>query len=730
MNGKWSYIDDSGKTIISVPNEVQAYPFSDGLALIIESSTGPDGKNYYSNIKYIDHTGKAVINIINDYDDFYKVINARSFSNGLAALSNVNDGNKFIDKSGQVAFLRGSTSDFSCGYAFARFGGKSDIINKAGELVFSDFHANQYLTNYGFSENLSWVFDKDGKRCVINTNGEIVVSAKQAERYSGGMKFSSGFSIVWGEIRVRDRRGNNPQVKGIIDKHGYEVISLDNKEYFDISDVKDGYAIALGTDWNYYVLEIKSTTQSLTTLAPLPENPTPTPEKPQTVTAKPTTTTIFVNGVDTKFEAYIINDSNYIKLRDIAYVLNGTSKQFEVGWDGANNAINLTKSKPYTIVSGEMQGVATANKKATPTTSKIYLDGKEIALTAYNIGGNNYFKLRDVGESLGFYVDWEPLTSVALISTNDYNNLTPQGVIEYNKALAIEGISNAITAYGDFYDGYDNISGKYYNLVYLRDRGYYDIVYMNDGKIVSPADYGKPSAFQSKTNTIFAVKDIWVDGKEKKLINISIAGTQILFEWINKNFDFTANGNGLHSGFADNAKLLENVENKVKFSKLDLSLAQIIADAANGSDKYLIFVNGHSMGGAVANIYTYWLSQRQVPNTSLISYTFASPLPTSKFDDSNTPIYNILNDDDNIIWLGVNISGGFRFGVDRIFRPTQEFRNEYYGGYSIQEKIANVNVFDIIRDAGFDFAGSKNGAYYTARHEQKMYLLITMRYIE
>jgi hypothetical protein len=49
-----------------------------------------------------------------------------------------------------------------------------------------------------------------------------------------------------------------------------------------------------------------------------------------------------VNGQSVAFNAYNIDGNNYFKLRDLAYALNGTEKQFEVGWDGAANAISLT----------------------------------------------------------------------------------------------------------------------------------------------------------------------------------------------------------------------------------------------------------------------------------------------------------------------------------------------------------------------------------------------------
>jgi len=133
--------------------------------------------------------------------------------------------------------------------------------------------------------------------------------------------------------------------------------------------------------------------------------------------ARPTASAVVVNGKNTAFDAYNIGGSNYFKLRDIAYVLSGSEKQFEVGWDGKKNAISLTSGAPYTPVGGEMAKKADGDKTAMPTSSDIFLDGKQIVLTAYNIGGYNYFKLRDMGRVLDFGVDWDEARNTIVIDT-------------------------------------------------------------------------------------------------------------------------------------------------------------------------------------------------------------------------------------------------------------------------------------------------------------------------
>ena len=136
------------------------------------------------------------------------------------------------------------------------------------------------------------------------------------------------------------------------------------------------------------------------------------------ITAKPTASTVIINGKIVEFEAYNISGNNFFKLRDLAYSLSGTKKQFEVTWDGANNAINLTSGKPYTAVGGEMKGKGAENKSAIPTSSKVILNGKEIQITAYKIEGSNFFKLRDIMETFDVFISYDEATKNISIDTN------------------------------------------------------------------------------------------------------------------------------------------------------------------------------------------------------------------------------------------------------------------------------------------------------------------------
>ncbi len=139
---------------------------------------------------------------------------------------------------------------------------------------------------------------------------------------------------------------------------------------------------------------------------------------PTTATATPSPTKLVVNGKQVAIDAYAINGNNYIKIRDMAYIINGTDKNFEVTWDGAKNAINLISKKAYTTTKADMAAGDGKTRPATSANSKIYVDGADTSMTAYVIGQNNYFKLRDVMQIFNVNVGWDQATGTASLDTS------------------------------------------------------------------------------------------------------------------------------------------------------------------------------------------------------------------------------------------------------------------------------------------------------------------------
>nr|WP_302664939.1 hypothetical protein [uncultured Agathobaculum sp.] len=124
-------------------------------------------------------------------------------------------------------------------------------------------------------------------------------------------------------------------------------------------------------------------------------------------TAQSSPHAIYVDGTKANVAAYTIAGNNYFKLRDIASIVSGSEKQFEVSWNNDAKRIDLTSGKPYTIVGGELGAIGSASKQAETSTAVVYKDNAQMDYTGYNIDDNNYYKLRDVCKSFDIGINWD-----------------------------------------------------------------------------------------------------------------------------------------------------------------------------------------------------------------------------------------------------------------------------------------------------------------------------------
>lgn len=192
------------------------------------------------------------------------------------------------------------------------------------------------------------------------------------------------------------------------------------------------------------------------------------------------TQNLAVDGKVIPCEKYNIDGSNYFKLRDMAYLLNGTASQFAVGWDAASSTVSITTGQPYTPNGTELK-LDGGDKSATsvPSSQTIKIDGVVVSnLSVYNIGGNNYFKLRDLGNALGFEVGYDAATFTATVFT------ATEDTVVWLPVKTTKNYNNYITVTAYNYDAYGNLieewSGKDIN-----NPDYYSIItYMGDEKEV------------------------------------------------------------------------------------------------------------------------------------------------------------------------------------------------------------------------------------------------------
>lgn len=135
------------------------------------------------------------------------------------------------------------------------------------------------------------------------------------------------------------------------------------------------------------------------------------------ITAVPAKDKIMLNGQALSLDAYKIGGSNYFKLRDLAYSLNGTEKQFEVQFDAAKNAIKMLGGQAYTAAGSGVSQNDGQNKTAQPTKAKVYFNDQELKLTAYSIDGNTYFKLRDIMNAVDVTVGYDDTKKTITLQT-------------------------------------------------------------------------------------------------------------------------------------------------------------------------------------------------------------------------------------------------------------------------------------------------------------------------
>ena len=84
---------------------------------------------------------------------------------------------------------------------------------------------------------------------------------------------------------------------------------------------------------------------------------------------------------------------------------------------------NITAMVTGMVIGAALVSEAAAGIVAEPTWQKIYVDGQQVSMTAYNIAGNNYVRLRDIGQQVGFNVYWE--NSVQIDTGAPYTGIAP-----------------------------------------------------------------------------------------------------------------------------------------------------------------------------------------------------------------------------------------------------------------------------------------------------------------
>ncbi len=371
----------------SVPLEYDAaYIYKDGLAPVAK-------KNEEGLLKYsaIDKDGGAISPFA--YDDVWNV------SGGVLVPVMRRDGNGrelhgFLGKTGEV------------------------LVNPAYDEVGA------------FSDGLSRVMQRgpngQEKHGYVDSSGKLAVPLK----YDAASTFCEGMAVV-----MRRNIYGVPRY-GFIDKSGDESIEL---KYDGVSSFCGGYAVVMRKDTagnarygcvnggGEEILTVKyafvrpfkgmdlvqvTEESGRTGFLKLSELTAQTPAAKVNV-ASASTQSVEVDGRTVEFQMYALSDykgnpTNYVRLRDVASVLNGTPAQFNIRYEGD---VELLPGEAYVPDGTEMDAPFTGDQYYTAPQGPTRIDGKTVELKAILLtgpkgGGYLYYKLRDLGRALNFNVGW------------------------------------------------------------------------------------------------------------------------------------------------------------------------------------------------------------------------------------------------------------------------------------------------------------------------------------
>ncbi len=145
----------------------------------------------------------------------------------------------------------------------------------------------------------------------------------------------------------------------------------------------------------------------------------------KTVDAKKASQKLTLDGKEVNAGFYYIEGSNYIKLRDLAAIMNSSEKKFNVAFDEKSRSFIIERGRDYEKAKGDLEPIKEEKASAKLSYKDVLInykgegDGvyqKKMAKTAL-INGNNYLKLRDLAELAGFYIDFDEKTKTIELKT-------------------------------------------------------------------------------------------------------------------------------------------------------------------------------------------------------------------------------------------------------------------------------------------------------------------------
>lgn len=124
--------------------------------------------------------------------------------------------------------------------------------------------------------------------------------------------------------------------------------------------------------------------------------------------AVPSTIDFNVDEKHTLIPTYSLSGSNYIRIRDLAYILNGTGKQISIAYNAGTDttSINTTgsldnQSNSYVANGTELTALPAYTSEAEPSVHKLAKNGSILSPSMYTINEQDFISLKALASILG-----------------------------------------------------------------------------------------------------------------------------------------------------------------------------------------------------------------------------------------------------------------------------------------------------------------------------------------
>ena len=150
-------------------------------------------------------------------------------------------------------------------------------------------------------------------------------------------------------------------------------------------------------------------------------SPEPTPEPApeiEEVKAKRTDYEVVINDTATSLLVYEIDEYIYVDLFELASELSNTDKRFFPYWDERHKILHLTSETAFTRNEQDSKQLTIDEMTVTPVDLFAFLDGNQVAVSAYSAGDNILINLQETADVMTLVICRELSENALDIFTN------------------------------------------------------------------------------------------------------------------------------------------------------------------------------------------------------------------------------------------------------------------------------------------------------------------------